>query len=209
MIRKISLLLAACLLGSLISAPALLAQDPPCKPDCFDTASDWILPAASHVVTLPGGCKVNVVYTTRLACGTWHDLQILAIDQIAPFDESCVSYAAMNTKDFLAIITQEMLEANPMGFPPIPPKPPAIQNCNTNWRVLQGACWQKSMHYEYEPTLEPLPLWQPCAGELCCLKSYRVCVDPCGKRTMQQTGSETPPHSCPITGSYPCTPVCD
>lgn len=204
--RKTSLLVLA-LLGCLAFGVPALAQDQPCKPDCED--ADWALPAQSYVVTLPGGCKVNVVYTTRFACGRYNDFQILAIDQIAPFDESCVSYARMDTKDFLALITQETLEANPMNFPPPPPKPPATQNCATNWRVVAGACWQKSMHYEYEPTMEPLPLWQPCHGESCCLKYFRVCVDPCGNRTVEQTASDTPPTVCPITGGYPCTPVCD
>ncbi len=53
----------------------------------------------------------------------------------------------MNTKDFLALITKEMLEANPMGFPSPLPIPPATKRCSSNWRVVQGSCWQKSMHY--------------------------------------------------------------
>lgn len=207
MFRKTPLLLVASLLGLLgLGAPAL-AQDEPCKPDC--PGSDWVMPPQSHIVTLPGGCQVNIVFTTRLACGRWNDVQILAIDQVAPFDESCVSYARMETKDFLALLTQDMLEENPMGFPPPPPVPPATKSCTSNWRVIGGACWMKAMHYEYEPTHEPLPVWQPCHGEQCCLKYYEVCVDPCGNRTVEQTSSSTPVASCPVTGSYPCTPVCD
>lgn len=207
MTRKLALLIPAFLGLCLTLTPESLAQEQPCKPDC--PTSDWALPPSQYQVALPGGCKVTVHYTTRLACGTWHDFQILAIDQVLPPDESCVSYARMETKDFLALITEKMLAANPMGFPPIPPTPPATKNCNSNWRVLQGPCWQKSMHYEYEPTMEPLPLWQPCAGSACCLKRYTVCVDGCGNRTADVTASSTPPHSCPISNSYPCTPVCD
>ncbi len=85
------------------------------------------MPPLSYVVTPPGGCQVNVIYTTRLACGFWNDMQIPAIDQIAPFDESCVSYAAMDTKDFLALITEDVLEAKSDGPPrrrrPSPGKP--------------------------------------------------------------------------------------
>ncbi len=205
MLRKTPILLVA-LLGALCLGSPALAQDQPCKPDC--PGSNWVLPPSSYVVTLPGGCKVNVVYTTRLACGVWNDMQILAIDQIMPFDESCVSYARMESKDFLALITQDVLEANPMGFPPAPPVPPATRNCSSNWRVVAGSCWMKAMHYEDPHTMEPLPLWQPCHGEECCLKYYRVCVDPCGNRTVDQTSSSTPNPSCPIIGSYPCTPVC-
>jgi len=207
MIRK-SLFLLCVLLGlSWLGVSALVAQEQPCKPDC--TNSDWAMPPQGYLITLPGGCQVNVIFTTRLACGTLNDMQILAIDQVAPYHASCVSYAAMNTKDFLAIITKEMLEANPMGFPPPPPTPPATTSCNSNWRVVQGSCWQKSMHYQYEPTLEELPLWQPCQGANCCLKRYTVCVDGCGNRTVTQTSSSPSLPSCQQTGSYPCTPVCD
>ncbi len=48
------------------------------------------------------------------------------------------------------------------------------------------------MHYEYEPTMELLLLWQPCYGEQCCLKYYEVCVDPRGNRTVEQTSSSPP-----------------
>lgn len=204
MTRKLSLLIPAFLGLCFALAPVSFAQS--CA---FSCPGVWG-PTQAHLISLPGGCEVTVYFTTRTCLPfPWQDVKILAVDQVLPPDESCLSYAAMDTKDFLALITDKMLVDNPMGFPPNPPTPPSTENCDSNWRVVQNACWQKSMHYEYEPTMEPLPLWQPCDAVDCCLKRYTVCVNACGDRTVTETSRSTPVQSCSQTGSYPCTSVCD
>ena len=208
MFRNKPLVLVGWIAMALLSGGAVVAQEPPCLPDCFQ--SPWQAPQ-NFQVTLPGGCEISVEFVIRFACNVWNDVQILRVEAVEPAHSSCNSYAAMESVDFLALVTKDLLEANPMGFPPPLPTPPATQSCRSNWRVLKGSCWRKGFHQKISKVTQGLieiPYWQPCSGTSCCLKHYTVCVDPCGNRTSSQTFTSAPPVSCPVEEGQSCTPVC-
>ncbi len=185
-----------------------------CLPDCQN--SPWG-PIQTHVLTLPGGCQVEVGYATRLACGLWEDTQIVYVFPLNFEHTSCTAVTVMEIPDFLALITEQMIEDDPMGFSPPTPTIPAtgnpatcdptgVQSCEVNFRVINGACWQKLLHHNNEAG--DVATWAPCETTGCCINSYRVCVDACGNRTSEQIGAAVPPGACPTEPFYPCEPAC-
>lgn len=148
------------------------AQELACNPDCPETP--FPPPTANVTITLPGGCVVKVYYSTRFACNTWHDLYIDRIETVNANDAFCTSYfTTSSTWLIMSQVTQLMLQLNPMGFPPLNNGDP----CETNWRVVKGACWQK-IYFDYGTAVSPylLRFMQPCPGDVCCLDEYQVCI---------------------------------
>ncbi|HYF03452.1 MAG TPA: hypothetical protein VEC36_08750, partial [Patescibacteria group bacterium] len=106
---------------------------------------------------------------------------------------------------------------NPMNFPPRRQGEP----CNSNWRVMTGACWRSSFpaipshglasdggKNKGDHVLATAGKLWPCDYNLCCLKYFRVCIID-GVRTVTELGGE--PGECkenpnPLEN---CTPVCD
>jgi len=165
-----------------------------CMPDCF---SDNFVLQPSVILTLPGGCQVKVDYGKRLACGVWHDLQII---KITPLTIGCGIFTPAQILDFT---TLALIQANPMGFPPTNPG-----DCNTNWRVSRASCWKFDSE---DPTGEGFGAYYPCDQNVCCLQAYRVCLDENGNRIITRLPSPPPPQDCPIQvdPNAVCYLVCD
>ena len=196
----------ALLLPMLLGGAELFAQTE--NEDCGD--DPWSSPQV-HDFTLTGGCSLRVTYTTRFACRTWQDLQILEVSPLAPVHISCESYAAMHPKVLLAHVVQEIVISNPMDFsieprfwspPTLPDEPILPENCHTEWRVWLGSCW------DYGIGVWPL---RPCAGVSKCSRQFVICREPEGGFTATPMSSTFGATACPNTYSPPtfCRPVCD
>ena len=145
-----------------------------CNPDCPETP----FPPVQHwlpdvLITLPNGCQVFVQYTTRFACNMWHDLYIARITAANSNDPICNNYfSTTGAAQIMADVTIQMLKQNPMGFPPS-----NNGECESNWRVIKGACWQK-LNINWGSVTQPNQAYRlyPCLGDICCLDRYQVCL---------------------------------
>jgi hypothetical protein len=181
-----------------------------CEPDCPETPFpigpySW---QNAYDITLPGGCVVTVQYKTRFACNTWHDLYIAEITAQNSNDPICNNYfSTTSAAQILADVTMQMFLTNPMGFPP-----DSAGECESNWRVVKGACWQK-LNINWGNSTYPNQHFRlrHCEGGICCLDRYQVCINQAGDRVITSLpGSingtcipqETPTHS------LGCEPVC-
>lgn len=181
-----------------------------CEPDCPETPfpigpNSW---QYAYNITLPGGCVVTVQYKTRFACNTWHDLYIAEITAQNSNDPICNAYiTSTSAAQILADVTMQMLITNPMNFPP-----KSKGECESNWRVVKGACWQK-LNINWGNSTYPNQHFRlrHCEGGICCLDHYQVCINQAGDRVITSLpGSingtcipqETPTHS------LGCEPVC-
>jgi hypothetical protein len=180
-----------------------------CIPDCPETPFppeplwDYDVP-----ILLPSGCRVLVQYTTRYACNRWHDLYIARITAQISNDPICNAYfATTSAAQILADVTMQMLITNPMNFPP-----DSAGECESNWRVVKGACWQK-LNINWGNATYPTQHYRlyPCEGGICCLDHFQVCINQNGVREITSLPSsiygtcipqETQPHS------LGCEPVC-
>ena len=182
---------------ALLAAPAP-SQAQGCLPDCF---GDAFGPLQNTVLTLGPGCQVQVTYSTRLACGTWHDLYIEYIQSVpTPPSSLCQGYFAMDSKDLLGLVTLEMFKDNPMGFPQ------TVPGCTTNWRVVKGTCW-----FTATDPMTGRHSASYCDGSVCCLEAVELCQDECGNETcFDIKGGTIPPSACENQGPEPglCTVAC-
>ncbi len=197
-----NLFLTLIILPSLSLHTAFAAPAQPCYPDYPD---DHFGPLQSYTMTLPGGCVVQVSYFTRIADnGNLFDVQINRIVRTPAGDPACDYLDAMSIAQILELVTVQLLEEDPMGFPPGP------DECETNWRVIKGNCWSR-LEIPFNPE-SPSIHYYPCEPDMCCLKPYTVCEDACGNRTVHEGGA-TPQGDCsavvPPPYGGPCEPVCN
>ena len=173
-----------------------VAQLDPCEPDCPQTPFG---PLQNHTITLPGNCQIQVTYASRLACGVFQDLYIEFIQTVpSPPSPACQMYFDQSAQDLLWMVTQEMVDDNPMGFArPMP-------GCASDWRVAHGTCWFRS----FDPTNERYS-GSYCETNTCCLERFEVCFDDCGDVTCFEPQSFTQPMFCdPSNPEGPCEPAC-
>lgn len=149
-----------------------------CVPDCEN--SPW-KPVASENFDLPEcpGCKVNVAYTWRKACGIWQDLQIARITLLT---DEC-NYCDMES--IYAMVLNAVIAKNTMKFRPLDKG-----ECSTIWRIANGACWAE---WDYYPTLmnskNRYKGFEPCSDIKCCLQPMEVCIDSNDKYTVTPIGT--------------------
>lgn len=188
-LRCIALVFVLC--ASINSIPTKVSAQP-CIPDC---PADLFVPQPPVILTLPGGCQVLVEYATRIACGVWFDLQIT---KITPLTIGCGAFTPAQILNFTSLA---ILQANPMGFPPYFPG-----ECSTNWRVNKSSCWKFVDAHPSEPYDG---YYVPCDQNVCCLQSYKVCVDESGNRIVTKEPTP-PPQPCPpqVDPRAECYHVC-
>ncbi len=176
--KSIVLLLVLFTVGiSAISYQADAQVPQPCTPDCEWTPFG---PPQITIIPLPGGCQLNVWWTSRLACNNWWDFQIVMIETIG---SDCWRWLPLDK--LFKTAYYNLIELNPMGFPPAypVPDPPGVA-CNPQWRISQATCWT---HYEIEVVGEYHSVAVPCEGTDCCLQEMRICrySDPPPNGTIQ------------------------
>ena len=189
----------------------------PCIPDCPETPFPPWQNFAPVRIELCKGCFVEVRYSVRFACNRWYDLYIEYVttangtrERNDPACDAC--FASMDAAQLLAEVTRKMLLLNPMNFPP-----KNKGECEANWRVVKGSCWQKLFT---DPDGDPSDgtgyqwnriHWCP-TSETCCLDYYLVCIDPDGKRKIRRQPPPTPNGPVePCPSSIPgvvCVPAC-
>ena len=111
----------------------------------------------------------------------WHDLYIAEITAQNSNDPICNNYfSTTSAAQILADVTMQMLITNPMNFPP-----DSIGECESNWRVVKGACWQK-LNINWGNATYPTQHYRlyPCQGGICCLDHFRVCMNQERKRVI-------------------------
>ena len=189
----------------------------PCIPDCPETPFPPWQNFEPVLLELCPGCTVEVRYSIRNACNQYHDLYFESITTTNgvnqtnnPFCDAC--FNSMSPAMILAEVTRRMLLLNPMRFPPRNPG-----ECETNWRVVKGPCWQKlftdpdgdvnnGTGYQWNRLH-----WCE-TTETCCIDRFVVCINEAGERriTRQPPASTNPPAlPCPtlVPGVY-CDPAC-
>ena len=164
---------------------------------------------------MPCNEPIRITYRTRLACGVFHDVYIESISFVNGVAAAQACGTTMNVKDMVKGATALLLVNNPMNFPPADSLEGA---CNSNWRVMTGACWKASFQVtasgmasdgkdKGDIVLQALPNLWPCSYSYCCLQMIRVCIIN-GKRVVTEipggTNGECEPN--PLPG---CVPVCD
>ncbi len=177
-----------------------------CLPDCFNDA--W---GNTEYYNIQNDCGIfGVEYSTRFACGMYFDVEIrkIFVDYIKP---ECKD---MDKKEFINMITLEMLMQNPMEFPPDSNKP----GCQENWRVMTGGCWvqaflcgvgnikETKLLSDKDP-IEKGGKFISCSNDgICCLEFFKVCYDEKTKvREITNTGYQPSPEKC--ENPY-CFPTC-
>lgn len=198
--RSVSRLTLCLAVVALIAAAMPSPTSAQCLPDCF--GDSFGAPQNAVVSVGPGsGCKMQVTYSTRIACGTWHDLYIEYVQSIpTPPSSLCKGYFAMDAKDLLALVTIEMIKDNPMSFPQTFP------GCTTNWRVVKGNCW-----FSATDPMTGRHSASYCDGNVCCLEAVKLCLDECGNETcFDVMGGALPPGTCDSQGPEPgmCSTAC-
>ena len=103
----------------------------------------------------------------------WHDLYIARITAANSNDPICNNYfSTTGAAQIMADVTIQMLKQNPMGFPPS-----NNGECESNWRVIKGACWQRlNINWGYVTQPHQAYRLYPCLGDICCLDRYKVCL---------------------------------
>lgn len=182
-----SIALCAIMLLGVFSVAGAQGYNPNlCLPDCM---SNKFSKPKFVTVTLPNGCMVKVKYSTRTACGVWHDL---GIEYIEPLNSDC---DPLTIKQMLDLATKEMLKQNPMDFPE-----PDSGSCTTSWRVVNGACWKDSISCDGDTIIAA------CEVTACCLGAYEICKDSVGNVTVTKLGSSQSGEC--DSSAWWCQPVC-
>ncbi len=202
------------ILGALLSLQMTPAQTmaqglTPCEPDCHDKPFEgpFYLEALLPAHRADGGLCNNwfqiEYYYRQGACDQFDDVQITMIRLTGVPDSSC-STAYTNLPDIFKAAVAALIRDNPMGFAPrkgadepAPGDPPV---CSTKWRVSAGVCWRIATPPEYGVrSCDPL----------CCLQSFRVCLDPGGTVSWSPIGMPNGGGMCTSTFGAACTPVCE
>ncbi|MEM0999969.1 MAG: hypothetical protein AAGN35_23145 [Bacteroidota bacterium] len=170
-----------------------------CLPDCFNddfTPKGFLDPIDLEVPGQPG-CFLRVTYGYRLACGIWHDFYIYDIEVIGECNGSFLAdiNAVVQTATTLLFMSNPPVDK--VGTTVGPPKPACGEvACVTNWRVIQGACWQFGVNEKYFA----------CEQTTCCLQPYQICRDFCDNITVTSFGGFG--GNCESSGPG-CVPVCN
>lgn len=183
---------------------------PPCKPDCD---SSNFGPDQFFEFNLPNGCRVRVRYNIRKACGVWDDVYIGEIYFVNPDTIPCRDLiwdpyptTVRDKKTVINFVTQQFLLLNPMNFAPLTSNDP----CNSNWRVMRGACWTAWWRSDLvQPGMQWPIAYVPCTTVDCCLEHYTVCIDPVTKARVVTKTSSGPQPTCTPTDGYTCEPICE
>lgn len=171
-----------------------------CLPDCFE--DHFGPPSYANVYLAACSCTVTVKYSTRFACGLYHDVYIEAVYSSGCDIWTCVSSGYGNSiKALLDDLTEQLLILNPMGFPPLSSNDP----CEDNWRVMHGSCWAKDVLVGMDHSDHIL---HACTTNYCCLERFTVCWEN-GARVITQTAyQESPDPTCGGNANSWCQPVC-
>lgn len=232
----------AAILGLIVLGAAMMRAQPsqPCVPDCPDdhwsVATKQITLLVPNDGTIPGytgGCVLTVDYVTRLACGRFHDFQIvrMRVDisaacgpvlQWLVAQENSLDRTVLNgwTKIMYNKADDMIAMAEFAGF--YNGQTPEYQNrvrcgvgSDLQWRSSKQSCadWVITcVGGEYVAELLPCPE----AG--CCLQYFEICYDPVLGPVVKRTGSPTPTGPCgfsPYLNCFggiqgeKCLPLCD
>ena len=167
-----------------ITALAQLAQCDNCLQDQSWTVASQTIPAD------PAGCKFDVDYRFRASSCNQYDIEIIGIKRWSPACSAPFNPGAMVSRALL-----HLLQANPMGFPP-------HQNgtCETQIRGFVSQCLGPNSQFDY---------LSKCGDAICCSRTYLVCQDDQGNRTVTPTGSSNPNGAPCLSGGRNCYPVCE
>ena len=185
-ILKITLLV---IMLSLSFTTKSLSQVPqPCTPDC---PNDSFITQPPLIVNYGLNCTLVIWYATRIACGTWYDVQLLMVQTIG------TGCGVLFPPDQLfKRAYYKLIEADPMGFPPRPtdpiPDPPGYI-CNEQWRVSQASCWT---YYNVTVNGQSHLVTIPCNGTDCCLQRMNICRWVGGSVTINPIGDPSPVNDC-------------
>lgn len=207
----------------LISLSFMNAQDGPCLPDCED--SQWIPAHPNDAFEIPitlCGKEFFIRYRHRIACDIWYDYYI---EEIGSYENGavrdCINNEYNSLNNFVRAAVELLITINPAAFPPAP----GSGDCETNWRVLKGSCWEVTFYTggigspELQSETENLvnsygyaEFAEPCTTNDCCLEYFTVCDDGAGNRDITQTGY-LPPEDPECEGligndTWDCQPVC-
>lgn len=181
---------AACLLAAL--SDDIRAQTGQCD-NCLADAGAW---KYSSLILLPdaAGCSFTVEfrYRTSTSCSSTpnYDLEILGIKG---WTEACTT-PTFNPGAMVTRALQYLLNTNPMGFPPN-----SNNQCVDQIRGFVSQCLGPNGTTKY---------LTPCAGGVCCTKTYRVCMVN-NQRIVTLTASTNPNPQVCISGGINCFPVCE
>ncbi|MBX7218029.1 MAG: hypothetical protein K1X90_13785, partial [Candidatus Kapabacteria bacterium] len=172
-------------------APDLQAQNenPPCLYAIDDDICQENFAYDTSVVRIPNtNCWVRIAYRHRSACqGKWYDL---IIDDITPVNSACNGFII---SQLVVSATQALIDANPMGFPPLQPGPFGGTYCQSITRTFVPPCWKWNPNSnESDPV--------SCGESPCCYAYWDVCMDEHGNRTSRARGSAQ------LDGSPQCDP---
>lgn len=210
-ISKINLMFIA-LFVMAMSVSSLHAQEPlePCTPDCEQTPFG---PVEQYMVSMaPLDCAFTIHWTSRVACNSYYDVQIV---KITTDGSECYVYQPL--EKLFRSAYYKLITANPMGYPPLIPIPvpeePGVV-CNTQWRISQASCWTS---YDVVVVGQPMTIIVPCLGSDCCLQPMSICrwypedyisIDPIGDPyPVDDCNAATPPPGLPEGAD--CSPICN
>lgn len=198
-----------CLMFLMIGTNPLSSQaqsaPEPCVPDCSETPwspAQTILIDADVVCSSGGPQFVRVTYHTRLACGIYHDFQIVNIEPLFPnWDIQCSSLSL-----FQWVHMRMVLDPTILSYPPN-----QTGECVSTWRVSTGSCWQIVRDLAGNDVITV------CSDNTeCCMSHFRVCqVEDNGFRemTLINTTASGPANCQDASEEYPlaleCRAVCN
>jgi hypothetical protein len=192
-------------------------QVEPCVPDC--PGSQWGSVPSQVVFPIPvdgtipgytGGCFMTIDYTTRLACGQWHDFQILrmridvsaACGPVFTWMVANQGTAALNawTRNMYNLIDDRIAQIEFMKH--YNSQPSTYQQSvkcgvgsDLEWRASRASCVDWVI--ECDGNGHYVVVLLRCPGASCCLQSFSICYDPAtAQPVVLRTGS--------ITSAQPC-----
>lgn len=178
----------------------------PCVPDCPFDEFEKRTPLTIVLTNCPG-CTVKVQYATRIACGKFQDIQVLAIDYLSNQCQQTCDIDKIYKNVIGALIAINQMNFEPFDYP----------DCDTTWRIANGACWGKEILYFISDgvTYREICRYHPCEYSGCCLQQLQVCklenqgvvITPIS----QILGIPCPPGLTVIDDKgiiYPCNPAC-
>ncbi|KXK57626.1 MAG: hypothetical protein UZ07_CHB004000402 [Chlorobi bacterium OLB7] len=186
--------LAIGLVAMVIAVATATAQSNPC-PDPTCPNSSWsgvsVFPVRFDLYGHCNGCTGKIYIRTR-NCGTC-DIYVEKIDMD---DVNCTCAAGDMFKSAIADLFITYLDYLPLNCRP------GKGECETNWRVLIGGC------YEFITSPTQVASYQHCPGpgflSDCCTSEYKICKGTDGTVTFEQIG-ET---STTVTCTPPCQSYC-
>ena len=192
----------------LFSSLVLMSQgEVPCYPDCPTYIWQPVYPAPPWFcdVILPN-CPndvIRVYYRHRTACAQqYNDIYIEKIEFIGDPDNDLNYLECVNAygglAGYIAAATAAMFTAPPGSYCNFILRPTGIGECQTNWRVMKGACWKLDISKR---------MIEPCENSniICCLEAWMVCMKPDGTLSAGQFGLLVEG----VCAEYSvCTPVC-